>query len=71
MIGMIQETKIEICLVKEYPDGYKFCIAKFMYEEDALRYKRSRPKHENVVWKLYERREKYLGEVQWTLLEKG
>lgn len=62
---MIRESKIEICLVVEYPDGYKFCMAKFMHEEDARRYKRTRPKKEHVKWKLYQRTEKYGGEVIW------
>ena len=45
---MITDAGIEICVVKEYPDGHKFCMAKFMYEEDARNWKRSRKKHENV-----------------------
>lgn len=61
---LIHESKIEICLVCEYPDGYKFCMAKFMHEEDARRYRRSRKKKEYVVYKLYERRERN-GEVTW------
>lgn len=64
---MIHESKTEYCVVAEYPDGYKFCKAKFMDEEDARRYKRSRKKKEFVSWKLYERRER-TGEVSWTEL---
>lgn len=55
--GMIHEAKIEFCVVAEYANGDRFCIAKFMHEEDARRYKRSRPKKEYVSWKLYERRD--------------
>lgn len=61
---MIQDSKIEYCVVQEYPDGYKFCMAKFMYEEDARNYKRSRKKKEFVKWSLYERRETS-GSVEW------
>lgn len=64
---MIHEAKNEFCVVQEYPDGYKFCMAKFMYEEDARNYKRSRKKKEFVSWKLYERRER-MGGVTWTEL---
>ena len=62
---MIQESKIEICLVAEYADGYSFCVAKFMHEDDARRYKRSRKKKEYVEWKLYRRTERMSGEVIW------
>ena len=62
---MIQETKHEICLIAEYDDGNSYCLAKFMHEEDARRYKRSRPKKDYVVWKLYRRTERRLGEVTW------
>jgi hypothetical protein len=61
---MIQETMHEICVVAEYEDGGKFCLAKFMHEEDARNYKRSRKKKEFVSWKLYERRERSCG-VEW------
>lgn len=66
---MIQESrKIEFCVIAEYENGDKFCIAKFMHEEDARRYKRSRKKKEFVEWSLYERR---VGEdgVTWTEME--
>jgi hypothetical protein len=64
---MIQETPHEFCVVAEYEDGGKFCLAKFMHEEDARRYRRSRKKKDFVVWKLYERLERN-GEVLWTEL---
>jgi hypothetical protein len=65
---MIHESKTEYCVVAEYPDGYKFCKAKFMDEDDARNYKRSRKKKEFVSWKLYERRERS-GSVTWTELK--
>lgn len=61
---MIHESKTEYCVVAEYADGYKFCKAKFMDEDDARNYKRSRKKKEFVSWKLYERRERS-GSVEW------
>lgn len=64
---MIHEPKTEYCVIAEYADGNSYCIAKFMHEEDARRYKRSRKKKEFVVWKLYERRERMDG-VEWTEL---
>jgi hypothetical protein len=67
---VIKDVKIEYCCVKEYPNGDKFCMAKFMYEEDARNWKRSRKKHENVVWKVYERRERMDG-VTWEELNRG
>jgi hypothetical protein len=45
-------------------------MAKFMHEEDARRYKRSRKKKEYVKWKLYERRDRSDG-VEWTEMEQG
>lgn len=65
---MIHDSKIEYCVVQEYPDGYKFCIAKFMHEEDARRYRRSRKKKEYVRWSLYERRDRTEG-VTWLELK--
>lgn len=62
---MIHEAGIEYCVIAEYPDGYSYCIAKFMHEEDARNYKRSRKKKEYVVYKLYRRTEKHHGEVTW------
>jgi hypothetical protein len=62
---MINEAKIEFCLVAEYANGDKFCIAKFMHEDDARNYKRSRRKKEYVVYRLYRRTEKHTGEVTW------
>ena len=61
---MILEAKIEFCVVAEYTNGDRFCIAKFMHEEDARRYRRSRKKKEYVEWKLYERRQRG-AEVGW------
>ena len=62
---MIHEAKIEICLVAEYADGNRYCIAKFMHEDDARRYRRSRKRKDYVEWKLYRRAEKHSGEVTW------
>ena len=62
---MIHEAKIEICLVAEYADGNRYCIAKFMHEDDARRYRRSRKRKDYVEWKLYKRTEKHSGEVTW------
>jgi hypothetical protein len=64
VIAMIHEAKTEYCVVVEYPDGYKFCKAKFMDEEDARNYKRSRKKKDYVVYRLYERKV-VGGEVVW------
>lgn len=64
---LIHESKTEYCVVAEYADGYKFCKAKFMYEEDARNYKRSRKKKEFVKYRLYERRDRMDG-VTWTEL---
>lgn len=62
---MIHDTKIEFCLVAEYDDGNSYCMAKFMHEEDARNYKRSRKRKEYVEYKLYRRTQKYDGEVTW------
>ena len=64
---MIHESKIEFCVVAEHTNGDRFCMAKFMYEEDARRYKRSRKTADYRKWKIYERRESR-GEVTWTEL---
>lgn len=61
---MIHESKHEFCVIAEYTNGDSFCMAKFMHEEDARKYKRSRKKEEFVTWKLYERRESS-GSVMW------
>lgn len=61
---MIHEAKIEFCVVAEYANGDKFCIAKFMHEDDARNYRRSRRKKEYVAWKLYKRTERMSG-VEW------
>lgn len=54
---MIHEAKIEFCVVAVYADGNAYCIAKFMHEEDARRYKRSRKKDSYREWKLYMRKD--------------
>ena len=66
-IRMIHEAKIEYTVVAEYADGNKYCIAKFMHEEDGSRYlsSRKRRKVDYVSWKLYRRTEKYSGEITW------
>ena len=63
---MIQDSKLEYCVIAEYSDGYKFCIAKFMHEEDARRYRRSRKK-DFVVYRLYKRFDSADG-ITWTEL---
>jgi len=65
---MIQESKTEYCVIAEYSNGDKFCIAKFMHEEKARSYRRSRKKKEFVRYRLYERRERMEG-VTWKELE--
>lgn len=66
---MIHEPrKIEYCVIAEYADGNSYCIAKFMHEENARRYRRSRKKNELVKWSLYERRVVEDG-VEWTEME--
>lgn len=62
---MIHEAKIEYCVVAEYANGDRFCIAKFMHEEDGRNYRRSRKKKDYVAWKLYRRTERMSGEVIW------
>jgi hypothetical protein len=62
---MIQDAKIEFCLVAEYADGNSYCLAKFMHESDARNYKRSRKKKEYVAYRLYRRTERRSGEVTW------
>jgi hypothetical protein len=52
---MIQETPHEICVVAEYEDGGKFCLAKFMHEEDAEAWLRSQESKEWVAYRLYKR----------------
>ena len=65
---ILEPKKIEFCVVVEYPSGDKFCIAKFMHEENARKYRRSRKKNELVSWKLYERRA-VEGGVEWVEME--
>lgn len=62
---MIHEAKIEYCVVAEHTNGDKFCMAKFMYEEDAREYMKTLESAEWREWKLYERR----GDVVWKELE--
>lgn len=62
---MIHEAKIEFCVVAEYSNGDRFCIAKFMHESDARNYRRSRKKKDYVGWKMYRRTERMPGEVEW------
>lgn len=52
---LIHEAKIEYCVVAAYADGNKYCIAKFMHEEDARRYKRTRKRKDYVEWELHRR----------------
>ena len=65
---MIHEAKNEFCVVAEYTNGDRFCIAKFMHEEDARRYKRSRKKKDYVVYRVFERRDRTDG-VKWSELK--
>ena len=65
---MIHESHLEYCVIAEYSNGDKFCIAKFMHEENARSYRRSRKKKEFVRYRLYERRERMDG-VTWKELE--
>lgn len=58
---MIHEAKIEFCVVAEYANGDRFCIAKFMHESDARNYRRSRKKKDYVAWRLYCR----TGDGEW------
>lgn len=51
----ITETPIKICVVAEYQDGSKFCLAKFMYEEDARAWQERQEPKDWVVYKLYKR----------------
>jgi hypothetical protein len=61
---MIHEAKIEFCVIAEYADGNLYCIAKFMHEEDARNYRRSRKKKDYVKYRLYRR----TGEQAWEAL---
>ena len=68
---MIRETPHEFCVVCEYPDDTKFCMAKFMHEEDAREYLGTKKDKEYVKWKLYERKGGLFGdEIQWEPLER-
>ena len=62
---MIHESGIEYCLIAEDANGDKLCLAKFMHEEDARRYRRSRRKKEYVEYKLYRRTQRMNEEVIW------
>ena len=52
---MIQESIHEICVVAEYQDGGKFCLAKFMHEEDARKWQEQQEPKAWVEYKLYKR----------------
>ena len=67
---MIRETIHEFCVVVEYEDGGKFCIAKFMHEEDAREYLGTKKNDEYSKWKLYKRYGSSYDEVRWEPLEK-
>lgn len=62
---MIHDPKIEIAVVAVHATGEKFCMAKFMYEEDARAWMESQEPVAWRTWKLYERREDRSG-VRWT-----
>jgi len=62
---MIQETMHEICVVAEYEDGGKFCLAKFMHEEDARAWLRSKESKEWVAYRLYKRLGSSFEETRW------
>lgn len=62
---MIQETIHEFCVVAEYDDGGKFCLAKFMHEEDAREYLSTKEDKEYVKWKLYKRLGSSFEETRW------
>lgn len=68
---MIHEAGIEFCVIAAYTNGDKFCIAKFMHEEDARNYRRSRKKKEYAVYKLYRRTQRMNEEVTWEELGRG
>jgi hypothetical protein len=61
---MIRETIHEFCVVCEYPD-MKFCMAKFMHEEDAREYLGTKEDKEYVKWKLYKRLGSSYDEARW------
>lgn len=62
---MIHETHHEFCVVADYQDGGKFCLAKFMHEEDAREYLSTREKKDYIKWKLYKRLGSGLEEPRW------
>lgn len=62
---MIHEAQIEFCIIVEYANGDKFCVAKFMHEEDARRYRRSRKKKEYAEYRLFRRTQRMNEEVTW------
>ena len=69
MIAVIQETIHEFCVVVEYEDGGKFCIAKFMHEEDAREYLGTKKSDVYVAWKLYKRLGSSFEETRWEPLD--
>ena len=62
---IIQETIHEFCVIAEYEDGGKFCLAKFMHEEDAREYLDTKEDKEYVKWKLYKRLGSSYDEARW------
>ena len=67
---MIHDARIEYCLIAEYANGDKFCLVKFMHEEDARKYLGTKKDKEYVKWKLYERKSSVLDEEpRWAPLE--
>lgn len=52
---MIHETHHEFCVIAEYQDGGKFCMAKFMREEDARAWQEQQESKEWVAYRLYKR----------------
>jgi hypothetical protein len=65
---MIQETIHEFCVVAKYEDGGKFCLAKFMHEEDARAWQGQQESKEWVAYRLYKRYDGIDG-VRWEALE--
>ena len=65
---MIHEVFIEVCVVVEYPDGKKFCMAKFMEEKDARAWLEQQEPKEYKEWKLYKRHGR-MEEARWEPLE--
>lgn len=60
----IHESPHEYCIIAGYKDGGKFCMAKFMHEEDAREYIETRESVKWLSWKLYKR----MDGVRWECL---